>query len=221
MLPDKIPVAKEGLPFIGTAALSTVVLALLQMRWPALAGLASTVFILCFFRDPERVTPHIPDLITSPADGKVIDIAEAADPFFEAGMFIRISIFMNIFNCHVNRSPISGTVIDMNYRRGKFLSADRPRAMKENERSAILLEDEHNRKIIVVQVAGFIARRIVCLAEVGDRLRRGQRFGMIRFGSRLDVYVPLESDITVENGDRTVAGETVLCRMKGMAGSQL
>jgi phosphatidylserine decarboxylase len=147
----------------------------------------------------------------------VIDIAEAADPFFDAGTFIRISIFMNIFNCHVNRSPVSGAVIDMAYRKGRFLSADRPRAMKENERSALLIEDELGRKVIVVQVAGLIARRIVCLAEVGDHLKRGQRFGMIRFGSRLDVYVPPGSDISVENGDRTAAGEAVLCRMRGIS----
>ena len=214
MLAARIPVAKEGVPFIGMSALATIVLAQLQLPVPALACLALTGFIVCFFRDPERIVPHDAHLITSPADGKVIDISKDHDPWFQSGPAVRISIFMNVFNCHVNRSPISGMVKGLKYRPGLFISANRSRAMRENEACAMLLQDEAGSTVTVVQVAGLIARRIVCLAQVGDRLERGQRYGMIRFGSRLDVYLPAESRIAVEKGDKTAAGQTVLAEMK-------
>ena len=121
---------------------------------------------------------------------------------------------MNVFDCHVNRAPISGRVIDIKYREGRFLSANKKRAMAENERAAMLLEDEMGRKFTVVQVAGLIARRIVCWAEPGDLLKRGQRYGMIRFGSRLDVYLPLNTQVKVEKGQRVRAGQSVLGKME-------
>ncbi len=214
MLPVRIPVAKEGLPFVGMSALATIVFALLEMRGPALAALVFTGFVLYFFRDPERVVPHRANLLTSPADGKVIDISEAQEPWFDSGKTIRVSIFMNVFNCHVNRAPISGTVMDMKYRPGRFISANKSRAMVENEANALLLEDDLRRQVTVVQIAGLIARRIVCHAQVGDILERGQRYGMIRFGSRLDVYMPVDSQLLVEKGDKAVAGQTVLAAMK-------
>jgi phosphatidylserine decarboxylase len=214
MLPVRIPVAKEGVPFIGMSALATVVLALLQLVWPALALLAITGFVLCFFRDPERIVPFEANLLTAPADGKVIDISNASEPWFGTGEAIRISIFMNVFNCHVNRSPVSGLVQGLKYRPGRFMPADKSRAPAENEAAAMKITDEEGRDITVVQVAGLIARRIVCHAQVGDRLERGQRYGMIRFGSRLDVYIPSDSRVLVEKGDRTVAGQTVLAEMK-------
>ncbi len=208
--------AREGVPFIGMAALATVVLAVLQMPWPTAAAFAATAFCLYFFRDPERVVPHGPDLIVSPADGKVIEVAEGEeDPYFGPsgpGRCLRISIFMNVFDCHVNRSPIAGRVEDMAYFPGRFISANRPRAMAENERCAMLVRDEEGRGVTVVQVAGLIARRIVCFAQVGDRLERGQRYGMIRFGSRLDLYLPASSRPQVSKGQRVSAGQSILAR---------
>ncbi len=210
-----VPVAKEGIPFLGVSALATVVFALLQIKAAAILGLLLTGFILYFFRDPERVIPVGAGLITSPADGKVIEIQEEQqEPFFSTGPTRRISIFMNVFDCHVNRVPISGRVIDIKYREGRFLSANKKRAMAENERAAMLLEDEKGRKVTVVQVAGLIARRIVCWAEPGDLLKRGQRYGMIRFGSRLDVYLPLNAQVKVEKGQRVRAGQSVLGKME-------
>ncbi len=214
MLPARIPVAKEGLPFIGMSALATIVFAMLGMKGPALAALIFTGFVLYFFRDPERVVPHRANLITSPADGKVIDISEVEEPWFHSGETLRISIFMNVFNCHVNRAPISGSVMDMQYRPGIFVSANKARAISDNEANAMLLQDDAGRRVTVVQVAGLIARRIVCHAQVGDTLERGQRYGMIRFGSRLDVYAPADSLILIERGDRVVAGQSVLAEMK-------
>ena len=129
MLPVRVPVAKEGVPFISMSALATIVLALLHLKVPALSALAFTGFVLYFFRDPERIVPHGPDLLTSPADGKVIDISHANEPYFNTGEAVRISIFMNVFNCHVNRSPVSGTVKALKYRQGRFIPADRAMAM--------------------------------------------------------------------------------------------
>ncbi len=210
-----VPVAKEGIPFLGVSALATVVFALLQIEAAAILCLLLTGFILYFFRDPERIIPVGAGLITSPADGKVIEIQkEQQEPFFSTGPTRRISIFMNVFDCHVNRVPISGRVIDIKYREGRFLSANKKRAMAENERAAMLLEDEKGRKVTVVQVAGLIARRIVCWAEPGDLLKRGQRYGMIRFGSRLDVYLPLNAQVKVEKGQRVRAGQSVLGKME-------
>jgi len=207
-------VAKEGIPFIGMSALATVVLAVLQLKIAALLCLAFTGFILYFFRDPERIVPTGADLITSPADGKVIEIVRDQEPYFSGDPSIRISIFMNVFNCHVNRAPIHGRIIDIRYREGRFLSANMKRAMLENEQAAILLEDPKGRKVTVVQVAGLIARRIVCWAESGDELQMGQRYGMIRFGSRLDVYLPEDTKVIVERGQYVVAGQSILGKME-------
>ncbi len=210
MKSPQVPVAKEGIPFIGLSALATVILALLDLKIPSLLFLLITAFVLYFFRDPDRIIPTKKNLVVSPADGKVISIEKADDPFFENGDTVRVSIFMNIFNCHVNRAPISGEVIDLKYKPGRFLSADKPKAALENERLALFLRDDFGRKLIVVQVAGLIARRIVCFAEKGDRLSRGERFGMIRFGSRLDVYLPKDAHILVNRGEKVFSGQSVI-----------
>ncbi len=209
-----VPVAKEGIPFLGMSALATVVLAVLQLKAAALLCLVLTGFILYFFRDPSRIIPTEADLITSPADGKVIEIAKTQEPYFSGESTIRVSIFMNVFNCHVNRAPVHGRVIDIKYRPGRFMSANQNRAMAENEQAAMLLEDMQGRKVTVVQVAGLIARRIVCWAEPGDYLLRGQRYGLIRFGSRLDVYLPESTTLTVDTGQKVVAGQSVLGKME-------
>jgi len=209
-------VAKEGVPFIGMSTLATVILAVLQLKVAALLCLVLTGFVLYFFRDPERIIPTGEDLITSPADGKVIEVTKDQEPYFSGDASIRVSIFMNVFNCHVNRAPIHGRVVDIQYRQGRFLSANKKRAMAENEQAAMLLEDVKGRKVTVVQVAGLVARRIVCWAEPGDELKLGQRYGMIRFGSRLDVYLPKKVQITVEKGHHVMAGQSVLGKMESV-----
>jgi len=212
MIAAQIPVAKEGIPFFGFTAFVTLVFAMIDWVIPAVIALVITAFVLYFFRDPERVVPHAPGLVVSPADGKVIEIAERAEGSLQGDDVRRISIFMNIFNVHVNRVPIGGEVKDIQYTQGGFLPADRKKALIRNERNALLIQADDGIKVTVVQVAGIIARRIVCWAEVSDNLKRGERFGLIRFGSRLDVYVPRHLNIVVKKGDKVLAGQSVLAK---------
>ena len=208
----RIPVAKEGVPFIGIAVLVAVVFALLNWSVTAIAFFVIAGFILFFFRDPERIIPSGSGLVLSPADGRVIDIAEDNRDSLHGKDVRRISIFMNIFNVHVNRAPIMGEVRQISYQPGSFWPADRKRALLENERNAVLILGEDEMELTVVQVAGIIARRIVCWVKVGDSVKIGERFGLICFGSRLDVYVPKNVSVLVKKGDRARAGQTVLAR---------
>src|SRR4030042_2057006 len=210
MVQPRTPVAKEGYPFIFIAALTALLAALLNWVIISVFFWAAGIFILYFFRDPERVVPDDPRAVVSPADGKVILIEKVADERFLHGQGLKISIFMNIFNVHVNRIPYDGVVKEIRYQAGQFLAADQARASFENENNAVFLDVEDDRRMVGVQVAGVLARRIVCWAENGDKVRKGMRFGMIRFGSRLDVYLPLSAQIEVEIDQRVVAGQTVL-----------
>jgi len=212
MRPQQIPVALEGVPFMGLSILASLIFAMLDWPVPAVAALSVSAVVLYFFRDPERIVPQDEDVAVSPADGRVLEVTEVESAPLLQGRARRISIFMNVFDVHVNRAPVSGTVRAIKYMPGTFLPADREKAMVQNEQNAILLEDEQGRRITVVQVAGLVARRIVCRAEAGDWLHRGERFGMIRFGSRLDCYLPMEYQALVKAGQRTSAGETVLAR---------
>lgn len=205
-----IPVALEGYPFIAFAGFATIVAALLDYDIASLAGLALTTFVLYFFRDPERVAPTAADAVASPADGKVIAIDKVFDDKFINEHVYKISIFMNVFNVHVNRTPFSGTVTDIQYSAGRFYAANSERAALENETCAVVMESENGRKFAFVQMAGLVARRIVCWAERGDHLTIGQKFGLIRFGSRVDVYLPSQVQIEVRTGQKVRAGETVL-----------
>lgn len=205
-----IPVALEGYPFIGLAALATVVCGLLGFRCMATLSFAATAFILYFFRDPERVIPTAADAIVSPADGRVIRVEKEFDDRFLKAQAVKVSIFMNVFNVHVNRLPASGTVTGIQYYPGRFYSADTARGGLENEKCALILDAGDEKKMAVVQIAGLIARRIVCWAEPGDTLQRGERFGLIRFGSRVDLYLPPQTQIEVREGQAVRAGETVL-----------
>ncbi|GAB4261134.1 MAG: phosphatidylserine decarboxylase [Pararhodobacter sp.] len=206
------PVHREGYPFIALFAAVTLVLFLI---WQPLGwvGVVLTVWCYYFFRDPDRYTPQRAGLIVSPADG-VVSLIERAVPPAELGMgdaaLTRVSVFMNVFNCHVNRMPIAGEVTAVSYRPGKFLNASLDKASEDNERNALAVQMADGRKIAVVQIAGLVARRIVCDVKPGAVLETGERFGMIRFGSRLDVYLPEGVPPLVALGQTMVAGETVL-----------
>ncbi len=206
---ENTPIAAEGYPFVAVAGIVTLILVLLSWKIPALLALAVTLFIVCFFRNPHRISPAEKNALLAPADGIVTFLGSAQENHLGAEM-MKISIFMSVFNVHINRVPCSGTVVDTFYIRGKFHDARDDRATYENEQSGIILETEQGEKIVIVQVAGLIARRIVSYPKKGDSLERGQRFGLIRFGSRVDVYLPKGADLRVAPGDRTVAGETIL-----------
>jgi phosphatidylserine decarboxylase len=210
MKEPRIPVALEGYPFIAFSALATLVMAVLGQNFLAVFGLALTGFILYFFRDPERVLPEDEDVVVSPADGKVILIEKIFDDRFLKEDVYKLSIFMNVFNVHVNRVPFPGTVNQVRYFPGSFFAADSKRAALENEQCAVMMATAGGQRLAVVQMAGLIARRIVCWAVKGDNLARGQRFGLIRFGSRVDLYLPLQARVEVVVGQKVRAGETIL-----------
>ena len=210
MLSPKIPVAQEGYPFIGFAALLTLVAALLSCSVTAWLLMLATTFILCFFRDPERFIPPQENALVSPADGKIIIVETVNDSQFTEGQALKISIFMNVFNVHVNRVPYSGTIEKIIYTPGKFYAADSSKGALQNEYCAAVLRTEQGKKIAFVQIAGLIARRIICWLEPNDCVVKGRRFGLIRFGSRVDLYLPPDTDLTVRVGQKVRAGESIL-----------
>ncbi|MBW2476316.1 MAG: phosphatidylserine decarboxylase family protein [Deltaproteobacteria bacterium] len=205
------PVAVEGYPFIVSFAFLTLFFAALDWDVLTLACFGLTLFTVYFFRNPERFPPEDPRAVVAPADGKIIFIGKVAEErYFDGAELTKISIFMNVFNVHVNRAPVSGQILDLFYNRGRFFNASLDKASLENEQAGLLIETKTGQRVLCVQIAGLVARRIVCYPEVGDSLERGMRYGLIRFGSRVDVFLPPEVDIQVALGERTVAGETVL-----------
>ncbi len=207
------PIHPEGYKFIAIFFFASVILGWV---WDPLfwVGLVLTVWCALFFRDPERVTPVNDDYLISPADGKVSHVGKVVPPA-ELGLgeepMMRVSIFMNVFNCHINRAPVRGKIKNIIYRKGEFLNAELDKASIENERNSLVLESPHG-LLAVVQIAGLVARRIVCFAQQGDELTMGERFGLIRFGSRLDVYVPGQATVSVSVGQTAIGGETVIAR---------
>jgi phosphatidylserine decarboxylase len=204
------PLARAGYPFIFACAGTTAVFALLGLVPWAVIGLAVTFFICYFFRDPDRVVPSGEGLVVSPADGRVLSVTTVDGTPFYPGQCQKISIFMSVFNVHVNRIPHEGRIVRIDYHPGKFFSANLDKASKDNERNAVHLETQQGRPICCVQIAGLIARRIICHVQQGDQVRRGQRFGLICFGSRLDVYLPMDAKLRVAQKDCVKAGTTVL-----------
>ena len=212
--PVAFPVASAGYPFIYFSAFTTAVFALLGLTVLALTGLAATFFICYFFRDPDRVVPGHAGAVVSPADGKVIGAGLVNNGPFIEEKCIKISIFMSVFNVHVNRVPHEGRVTRVSYNPGKFFSANLDKASRDNEQNAVLLETQDGKTLCMIQIAGLIARRIICKVKPGDIVTRGQRFGLICFGSRLDVYLPLDTNLKVTVGDRVRAGTSVLGGLK-------
>jgi phosphatidylserine decarboxylase len=206
-----VPITPEGYPFIGAFALAALILFWL---WSPLGWLGTllTVWCIFFFRDPPRVTPVREGLVVAPADGRISQVTTVSPPpelGLGAAALPRISIFMSVFDCHINRSPVAGRIENIVYQPGKFFNADLDKASADNERNSLVIAAARGR-VAVVQIAGLVARRIVCFVRVGQPVGAGERFGMIRFGSRLDVYLPEHTPPLVAVGQTAIAGETVL-----------
>lgn len=210
MLTPQTPVAKEGYPFIGFVAFCTLIFAALGLLLPTYLFLIITTFTLCFFRDPERFVPAQEDALVSPADGKILLVEKVDNNKFTDDKAYKISIFMNVFNVHVNRIPFSGKVDKVIYTPGKFYAADSEKGALQNEYCATVITTSQGKTLAFVQIAGLIARRIVCWLEPGDYADKGKRFGLIRFGSRVDLYLPQDMKISVQPGQKVRAGETII-----------
>lgn len=208
-----IGLSLEGLPFIFLTAVATLTFALLDCWFMATVLLVALFFVLNFFRDPERVVPQEAGVAVSPADGKVIKVQTMRDPLTGEDR-TAICVFMNVFNVHVNRMPVAGRIVRISYFGGKFLNASFDKASTDNERNALLVEDGNGQAWTMVQIAGLIARRIICWGEEGDSLARGQRFGLIKFGSRVDLYLPPEYEPSVRIGEKVFAGQSILARKR-------
>jgi phosphatidylserine decarboxylase len=208
---NRLPVAREGLPFIALGLFHTILFTFLGLEILALLAGLLTLFIIYFFRDPARRSQVSDKTVLTPADGTILRVQHFEDdenPLGEPTM--KISVFMSVFNVHVNRIPIMGKISEIVYHSGKFFSAHLDKASEKNEKNLIALQTGDGRKIVFVQIAGLIARRIVCWIKAGDHVKTGQRFGLIRFGSRLDIYLPEDTRVTVQPRDKVKAGETVL-----------
>ncbi len=207
-------IAKEGWPYLAVLGVLTLVVHSLggfTWSWPLWILF---FFVLQFFRDPQRIAPLGRDLVLSPADGRIVVVEVTQDPYAKREA-LKISVFMNVFNVHSNRSAVNGLVKEIQYFPGKFVNADLDKASLENERNAMVI-DANGQTVTLVQVAGLIARRILCYVHVGDRLKAGERYGFIRFGSRVDIYLPLTAVPMVSVGDRVYATNTALARLPGL-----
>jgi len=209
-----IPFAKEGIPFIGAAVGITLLAAWFGWTIVAVGATILTLFVSWFFRNPSRVIAQGPGLIVAPGDGRVLAIEEEFEPRFIKDRSIRISIFLNVFDVHINRLPCEGVIEDVQYQPGLFLVASKPDATLRNEQNAVMIRTAQGAKVLCVQVAGLIARRIVCWVSPGDRAVRGERFGLIRFGSRMDTFLPIGTAVKVAVGDRVKGGETILGELR-------
>jgi phosphatidylserine decarboxylase len=214
-----VPLHKEGTKFVLIFAFITIILAIMNSTI-GMVGLILTLWCAFFFRDPERVTPVGENLIISPADGVVSLIEDFANPPSELNLskdekWTKISVFLNVFNVHVNRAPIAGKITQLHYQPGKFLSANLEEASHENERQSAVVRTKDGKDIVFVQVAGLVARRIICYLKEGQEIKAGERYGIIRFGSRADIYLPTKDvKVKVLKGQIMVGGETVLAELK-------
>lgn len=204
-------IAREGWPFILGGLILSLVFTLI-LGWFALPLWLFTVFAIQFFRDPARDIPQDADAVLCPADGRIVVVEKTTDPYRNTEA-LKISVFMNVFNVHSQRSPVDGTVTRVEYNPGAFVNAALDKASTDNERNAVLMTTASGREITFVQVAGLVARRILCYTEAGERLARGERYGFIRFGSRVDVYLPVDAKAEVAIGDKVSASSTILARL--------
>lgn len=210
------PIHPKGYPFVGGFALASIILFWI---WTPLGWIGTLLTVWCalFFRNPARVTPIREGLVIAPADGRISMITQVVPPFeLELGEqpLVRISIFMSVFNCHVNRSPVAGKIERIAYRPGKFINAELDKASEDNERNSLVISTPNNGTVGVTQIAGLVARRIVSFVHEGQTIEAGERFGLIRFGSRLDVFLPEGTQLLVSEGQTAIAGETVLADFK-------
>ncbi len=212
-MPKQTFIAQEGFPFIAIALAGTVLLWLTGHGAGTAAMLAVTAFVAFFFRNPKRRPPRGQDLVVAPADGRIIAIERGAAAPHTGASSTKVSIFMSVLDVHINRFPVTARVKDAIYSAGRFFVASLDKASELNERNALVLEDGAGREYVMVQIAGLVARRIVCYLRPGSTLTRGERFGLIRFGSRVDLYLPPEVRVEVPVGTRTRAGETVIGRL--------
>ncbi len=204
--------AREGWPYIGAAVIAAILINVFFGWVWSLPLWLIAVFIIQFFRDPPRAIPAQPNVVLSPADGRIVRVQKTVDPYTQADSLL-VSVFMNVFNVHSNRSPVDGTIERVDYKSGTFVNADLDKASTENERNALVMKLRGGQRISVVQVAGLIARRILCYVKAGEVLSRGQRYGFIRFGSRVDVYLPLSATPKVAVGDKVYATTTVIAEL--------
>ena len=204
------PIAKEGFLFLIPSALLTIFLAAIGWKILTLLGILFTLFIAFFFRNPKRKIPSLQNIILSPADGRIIHVGECEEDRFLKERALKVSIFMSVLDVHINRAPVSGKVLEKSYYPGQFLVANAEKSSLLNEQNAFILETEDRLKIVLIQIAGFVARRIVCYAKAGDTLRMGEIFGMIRFGSRIDLYLPTEVKPVVRVGQHVKGGESII-----------
>jgi phosphatidylserine decarboxylase len=202
------PIILDGLYFALPLVVGAAFLSYIDVKWMSLIFCGLILFVLWFFRNPERYPSGSENTVVSPADGRVLKVEEVRIDDPVAGTFKKISIFMNVLNVHVNRMPVAGTIEKIQYHKGKFLSANLDKASLQNERNAILIRTGEGKAIVTIQIAGLVARRIVCWIEEGMKMERGERFGLIRFGSRLEIFLPTDTTIIVKTGDKVRAGET-------------
>lgn len=204
-------IAKEGWPFIAITFVLAIAISFASW-WIAIPFWLLAIFVLQFFRDPARMAPDGDDLVLAPADGRIVVVEQTEDPYAKR-QALKISVFMNVFNVHSNRSPVDGVVQSVEYFQGKFLNAALDKASLENERNAIVVKTDDGQLVTFVQVAGLVAKRILNYAQVGQRLAHGERYGLIRFGSRVDVYLPLEAQPLVSIGEKVSATSTALAKL--------
>jgi phosphatidylserine decarboxylase len=210
MTKNQWPVAREGFPFLIPSALLTLFCGAVGWKVLTISGILLILFIAFFFRNPKRKIPSFQNIILSPADGRIIQVAECEEDRFLKQRSLKVSIFMSLFDVHINRSPATGKVLETSYHPGRFLVASREKSSLLNEQNAFILETEDRFKILLIQIAGFVARRIVCYTKAGDILRKGEIFGMIRFGSRIDLYLPTDVRPIIRVGQHVKGGESII-----------
>ena len=210
MKQNRWPIAREGLPFLIPAVLLTILFGVVGWRVWMVVGIFFSLFLAYFFRNPKRKIPDLQNVILSPADGRIVYVGECEEERFLKEKTLKVSIFMSMFDVHINRIPISGKVVQRNYLPGRFHVASVEKSSLLNEQNAMILESEDRFRILLIQIAGFVARRIVCYAKAGDLLRKGEIFGLIRFGSRVDLYLPPEVKPIVRVGQHVKGGESII-----------